>query len=151
MNISSVHLPRPVSGSGVRLAVKLTPHGPANAVLVAAPSHVHGPSGNAGGDGITTSCGWPVNARVMSCSGPRGPIFQGVWQSLQPIVFTRYSPRSMRAAGDTDAAGVTARAIAPDSAVNVTTNAIVVFRSADIRITSSPEMSTLVSPRRARR
>ena len=53
MNISSVHLPRPVSGSGVRLAVKLTPHGPANAVLVPAPIHTQGPAGISGGVGMT--------------------------------------------------------------------------------------------------
>ena len=48
----------------------------------------HGP--DAGGGGVTTkSAGWPVSARLMSGSGPRGPIFHGVWQSLQPIVFTR--------------------------------------------------------------
>ena len=29
----------------------------------------------------------------MSGSGPCGPIFHGVWQSLQPMIFTRYSPR----------------------------------------------------------
>src|SRR5262245_8384015 len=122
MNISSVHLPRPVSGSGVRLAVKLTPHGPANAVLVAALTDVHGPGGSTGGGGNTMSAGWPVSERVMSGSGPRGPSFHGVWQSLQPMVLTRCAPRSMRAAFDgSGSAGAsdTARAAAPDSAVNV--------------------------------
>src|SRR5688572_22324140 len=77
MNVSAVHRPRPVSVSGVRLAVKLTPHCPANAVLVAAPLHVHGPA-SFGGAGMTTSAGWPDNARVMSGSGPLGPTFHGV-------------------------------------------------------------------------
>ena len=87
--MSSVQSPSPVSLSGVRFAVKLTPHGPAKAVLVAAPSHSHGPGGSAGGAGIFRSAGCPVSARVMSGSGPFGPIFSGVWQSLQPIVVTR--------------------------------------------------------------
>ena len=86
MNISSVQSPRPVSLSGVRFAVKLTPHGPANAVLVAAPTTSTAPRGSAGGGGIFMLSGWPVSARVMSGSGPFGPSFQGVWQSLQPIV-----------------------------------------------------------------
>src|SRR5262245_11118818 len=93
MNISSVHAPRPTSLSGVRFAVKLTPQGPANAVLVADEWPIHGPcAGGAGG--ITTAAGWPVSARVMSGSGPLGPIVHGVWQSLQPIVLTRWAPRS---------------------------------------------------------
>src|SRR5512140_480878 len=32
--------------------------------------------------------------RVMLGSGPFGPIFHGVWQSLQPPRVTRYLPRS---------------------------------------------------------
>ena len=77
MNISSVHLPRPVSGSGVRLAVKLMPHGPAKAVFVGDPAQAQ-PSGSFGAGGTLMSCGCPVRARVMSGSGPFGPIFQGV-------------------------------------------------------------------------
>ena len=42
--------------------------------------------------------GWPDRNRVMSGSGPCGPIFHGVWQSLQPMIFTRYSPRCTRLA-----------------------------------------------------
>ena len=42
--------------SGVRLAVKLMPHGPANAVLVASPAMTHGPL-SAGGGGTATSLG----------------------------------------------------------------------------------------------
>ena len=57
MNCSSVQSPRPVSLSGVRLAVKLTPQGPAHAVLVADIEPIHGPAGSAGGGGITISCG----------------------------------------------------------------------------------------------
>src|SRR4051812_44988398 len=96
MNMSSVHLPRPVSGSGVRFFAKLTPHGPANAVFVAEPCHTHRPDGGGGG-GMITSCGCPVNARDKSGSGPRGPILNGVWQSLQPMVLTSCAPRCTRA------------------------------------------------------
>ena len=88
MKVSAVHFPRPVSASGVRLAVKLTPHGPAKAVLVAAPLHAHAPS-SLGGGGTAKSAGWPESARVMSGSGPFGPSFQGVWQSLHPMAPTR--------------------------------------------------------------
>ena len=92
MKISSVQMPMPVFRSGVRLAAKLTPHGPENAVFVTAPAHPH-LSASARGVSITTCCGWPESARLMSGSGPFGPIFQGVWQSLQPPIVTRYSPR----------------------------------------------------------
>src|SRR6185436_3738105 len=88
----SVHWPRPVSGSGLRLAVKLTPHGPANAVLVAAATDTHGSGGSDGAGGMIISAGWPVSMRDMSGSGPLGPIFHGVWQSLQPMVSTRCAP-----------------------------------------------------------
>ena len=71
MNVSAVHRPRPVSMSGVRLAVKLTPHGPANAVFVAAPLHVHGPAGF-GGAGMTTSAGWPDKRARHVGLGPLG-------------------------------------------------------------------------------
>jgi len=59
MKAASLHLPRPVSGSGVRLAVKLVPHGPAQAVKVAPIDPIHGPAGSAGAGGITICCGWP--------------------------------------------------------------------------------------------
>src|SRR5688572_16206126 len=88
-----VHLPRPVSLSGVRFAVKLTPHGPDHAVFVAAAETIHGPSGfGAGGTAIFS--GWPESMRLMSGSGPFEPTFQGVWQSLQPATVTRYFPRA---------------------------------------------------------
>jgi len=61
-------------------------------VLVAAPAHAHGPA-SFGGSGITSAAGWPDSIWVMSGSGPFGPIFSGVWQSWQPLVATRYSPR----------------------------------------------------------
>ena len=48
VNVRSVHLPSPVSLSGVKLAVKLTPQGPDHAVLVAATLTSHGPSGSVG-------------------------------------------------------------------------------------------------------
>src|SRR5690242_13090920 len=69
------------------------PHGPANAVKGAAIDEFHGPEGFGGG-GIFTASGWPDSIRVMSFSGPFGPIFHGVWQSLQPRMVTRYLPRS---------------------------------------------------------
>src|SRR5262245_5759243 len=126
MNMSSVHEPRPVSLSGVRFAVKLTPHGPAHAVFVADMDPIHGPDGGGGG-GITISAGCPVSARDMSISGPRGPIFQGVWQSLQPIVFTSCAPRSTRACFFS---GVTAswpaRRSAPENAAIAITITVVV-------------------------
>jgi hypothetical protein len=49
----------------------------------------------------------------MSGSGtPLGPIFQGVWQSLQDMIVTRYFPRSTRRLAG-DAAGLEP-ASAPD-------------------------------------
>src|SRR5262245_8259459 len=92
MNIFSVQLPSPVSGSGVRLAVKLIPQGPANAVFVAAPAQAHG-AASAGGGGSFTSCGCPLSMRLVSGSGPLAPIFIGVWQSLHPMILERYRPR----------------------------------------------------------
>src|SRR5262249_48658750 len=74
------------------------PHGPANAVLVAAPAHNHGPWAVAAGSGPTCS-GCPDRNRVMSGSGPCGPLFNGVWQSLQPTTLTRYSPRLTASVG----------------------------------------------------
>src|SRR4029453_11345063 len=82
-NISSDQIPRPVFASGVRLAVKVTPHGPANAVPVADPAVTHGPS-NAGATGSGADAGWPESIRLESRSGPLSPAFIGVWQSLQP-------------------------------------------------------------------
>src|SRR3954452_6660137 len=71
------------------------PHGPANAVNVAAPDQFHGASGASfGGGGITIASGWPESMRLMSGSGPLGPILSGVWQSLQTMTVTRYLPRS---------------------------------------------------------
>src|SRR5205823_5471074 len=69
-------------------------HGPANAVLVAAPAHSHGPFGFGAG-GITRCSGCPLSIRDVSGSGPFGPIFNGVWQSLQLPIVTRYSPRAI--------------------------------------------------------
>src|SRR5688572_27665635 len=122
MNISSVQSPRPVSLSGVRLAVKLTPHGPDHAVMVPEAFIAHGPGGRAGAGGITRSAGWPLSLREKSCSGPFGPIFHGVWQSLHPPNHTRYSPRAIRsalAAGATVSAGDVARASIVENSVMV--------------------------------
>src|SRR4030095_4075069 len=101
MHCFSVQSPRPVSLSGVRLAVKLTPHGPAHAVMVPAATIAHGPGGTAGAGGIFRSDGCPLSRREKSISGPLGPTFHGVWQSLQPPIPTRYSPRSTRRAAAT--------------------------------------------------
>jgi hypothetical protein len=56
LKLRSVHLPRPVSRSGVRLAVKLTPQGPAHAVLVAAAVMFQG-AATLGAAGICRSAG----------------------------------------------------------------------------------------------
>src|SRR5918997_4893164 len=99
MNCCSVKSRRtPVSGSGVRLAEKLTPQGPETAVMVDAVAAIHG-SDKATGALMMKSCGWPDSARVMSGSGPFGPILNGVWQSWQPDVETMYSPRLTCASG----------------------------------------------------
>ena len=82
MKRSSVQVPRPDLTSGVRLAVKLMPHGPAQAVLVPLPAKTHGAS-SFGAGGTPSSLGWPLSARLMSGSGPFGPILNGVWQSWQ--------------------------------------------------------------------
>ena len=57
MNVRAVHLPSPVSRSGVRFAVKLTPQGPAYAVFVAPMATIHGPGGSAGASGISNDSG----------------------------------------------------------------------------------------------
>src|SRR5688572_16277062 len=82
----------PVSGSDVRLAEKLTPHGPDQPVEVGFMAPLQGGERVAGAE-IVTSCGWPDKARFMSGSGPAEPIIQGVWQSWHPAIDTRYSPR----------------------------------------------------------
>jgi hypothetical protein len=79
--------------SGVRFAEYETPQGPPNAELVPRPDQIHGPDG-AGGGGTFIDSGWPESMRVMSGSGPFGPIFIGVWQSLQDMMSTRYFPRA---------------------------------------------------------
>ena len=66
----------------------MIPQGPAKAVLVAEPNHTQEASALGGGDSLTCS-GWPENRRAMSSSGPLGPIFIGVWQSMQPKPLTR--------------------------------------------------------------
>src|SRR5687768_6442056 len=91
LKLRALHLPSPVSGSGVRFAVKLTPHGPDHAVLVAAAETIHGPTG-LGAGGSCRSAGCPGSARLMSGAGPFGVIAHGVWQSWQPEVVTRYLP-----------------------------------------------------------
>src|SRR3954454_19466767 len=89
MKVSSLQMPMPVSWSGVRLRAYDTPQGPAKAVFVAAPVQSQGPFGSDGAGGIANCSGWPLRSRVRSGSGPFGPIFNGVWQSLQPPTVTR--------------------------------------------------------------
>src|SRR4029450_7667490 len=114
MNVACVHLPRPVSASGVRFAVKLTPHAPDHAVFVCAPATTHGPGGNFAGCAITMLSGCPESMRLMSGSGPAGPTCHGVWQSLQALVVTKYLPRAILAASPSAArAGSVASVIAP--------------------------------------
>jgi len=64
--------------------------------------------------GSAMPAGWPDSMRDMSGSGPRAPSFHGVWQSLQPIVRTRYAPSSawLRAGGLAAPAGAWAPALA---------------------------------------
>src|SRR5262245_65936086 len=94
LKLRNVHRPRPVSESGVRFAVKLTPHGPDHAVVVAVVVTSHGASGTRAAVFTTTLSGWPDSMRLKSGSGPFSPIFSGVWQSLQPAIVTRYLPRA---------------------------------------------------------
>src|SRR5690349_4899788 len=109
MKVFAVHLPRPVSRSGVRLAVKLTPQPPAYAVLVAPTEVTHGPLA-AGAGGISKPSGWPDSARDMSGFGPCSVMCHGVWQSWQPAVLTRYLPRDTASVTAPLGAGSAARA-----------------------------------------
>src|SRR3982751_5146546 len=92
--ICSVQMPMPLMVSGVKFAAYVTPQGPANAVLVALPAHTQSPCASTSGLISFTFCGCPESMRDMSGSGPWGPIVMGVWQSLQPVMDTRYRPRS---------------------------------------------------------
>jgi hypothetical protein len=74
------------------LAVKLTPQGPDQAVNVDDIPPIHG-SATVAGAVTAMSCGCPDSIRDMSGSGPPGPIINGVWQSLQSPIVTKYSPR----------------------------------------------------------
>src|SRR5215471_15881099 len=96
MNISGVQLPSPVALSGVRFMAKLTPHGPAHAPrwLLAIVPHLSGPITPFGTGGSLSIDGLPESSLDMSGSGPFGPNFFGVWQSLQPPTVVRYLPRS---------------------------------------------------------
>ena len=75
------------------MAVKLTPHGPLQAVMVMLPAAIHGGASMTGA-GIINPAGCPESIFVMSGAGPCGPNAHGVWQSLHPEVVTRYFPRS---------------------------------------------------------
>ncbi len=91
INTSCDHAPMPVSESGVRFAEKLTPHGPEKAVMLISPAQAHGGI-SITGRSIFIAAGWPESMSDISGSGPCGPIFHGVWQSLQPMAVTRYLP-----------------------------------------------------------
>src|SRR5215217_9375074 len=69
------------------------PHGPDHAVVVAIPDTTQGPLGGGGGGRVMLAW-WPDRRSDMSGSGPLAPIFVGVWQSSQPMAFTRYLPRA---------------------------------------------------------
>src|SRR6185436_10328083 len=81
IKVFSVHLPIPVSGSGVRFAVKLVPHGPENAVIPPDPAQTQDPCPSAGAGATASFSGCPDSIRVRSGSGPFGPSTWGVWQS----------------------------------------------------------------------
>src|SRR4249919_2250089 len=51
------------------------------------------------------SAGCPDSIRDMSGSGPLSPILNGVWQSLQTAIVTRYLPRASVAAVEEAPAG----------------------------------------------
>ena len=82
MNISGVH-PISPEREGVRLAVKLTPHGPDQAVRSPLVLATQVSFAAAGASPTGTSAGCPMKARVMSGSGPWAVIIFGVWQSWQ--------------------------------------------------------------------
>src|SRR5581483_104231 len=87
--------PVPVFLSGVRFAANDTPHGPLHAVSVSVVAIVHGlPGAGLNGAVILMSSGCPDSILLMSGSGPFGPIFLVVWQSLQPPAITSVLPRS---------------------------------------------------------
>src|SRR5262245_42416220 len=70
--------------------------------------------------------------RLMSGSGPFGPIFTGVWQSWHADVLTRYLPRST---GETTGAAVAGGAGAgcEQAAIAITSTAAAAGRMKDIR------------------
>src|SRR5581483_10202036 len=118
MNICSVHPPMPVIRSGVMFAAYDTPHGPAHAVSVGLPETAQGLLGaTVGGAGIFICSGCPASSSVVSSSGPCGPIFLVVWQSWQPLMVTRYLPRSTC---DEAAAGAEARVVDCCAAATIT-------------------------------
>src|SRR6266568_830592 len=82
MKVCCDQLPSPVSESGVRLAVKLTPQGPLNEVKVMSMAPIQG-GGTGAGPGIFIDAGCPESIFDISGSGPCSPIFHGVWQSPQ--------------------------------------------------------------------
>src|SRR4030095_5744214 len=94
MKSVSVHVPRPVSESGVRLRENEVPHGPLNAVMVSPKERPHG-SAFTGAAGMGRVSGCPESIRSMSQATPSGVFFHGVWQSLQPPIVTRYFPRAI--------------------------------------------------------
>src|SRR4051812_25745173 len=79
-------MPRPVAGSGVRFDATVDPQPPVNAVKSSDACTSPGPD-----DGTFVVCGRPD--RMRSGSGFMPTIF-GEWQSWQPVMPTRYLPRS---------------------------------------------------------
>src|SRR5437773_12254538 len=85
MNMSSVHFPIPVSGSGVRFVVKATPTGVDHAVFESLIA-VAQPAAFVGGAVIFSLSGWPMNMLLRSGS----PLTSRVWHPLQCCMLTRY-------------------------------------------------------------
>src|SRR5579872_7104131 len=80
-------MPRPVAGSGVRFDATVDPHPPVNAVKSSDACTSPGAP-----DGTFVVCGRPE--RIRSGRGFIVPGIFGEWQSWQPVMPTRYLPRS---------------------------------------------------------
>src|SRR6185436_4730617 len=89
---------------------KLTPHGPSHAPrsLFTIVNHLSGAMSPAGTGATLLVEGLPDNSLSMSASGPLGPSFLGVWQSLQPPTVVRYFPRCTGVCAGASAALVSA-------------------------------------------
>src|SRR5438105_2059333 len=123
---------------------KLTPQGPAHAPrwLLATVPHLSGPMTPFGTVGSLSLDGLPDSSLVISGSGPFGPNFFGVWQSLQPPTVVKYLPRST---------GDWAGAAAAETAVFVSDGGGVAFVQPAANASTgmspiSPRMNRIASP-----